>query len=389
MQSFQFFSPPTLDFGRGHIAHLPQHILSRGTSILILRGGESLEKSGHWQSICNLLQHNNITWSAATIKGEPSPATIDAISKVHKKQLPDCVVSIGGGSVIDAGKAVAAMLTMPGSVKDYLEKVGHKAPQPKKIPLLAIPTTAGTGSEATKNAVLSEVGPQGFKASLRHDSYVPDIALIDPQLMLDCPSEITAAAAMDALSQLLESYFSSKATPLTDALVLSGLKHFSRSFPGVCGAEAQNADARADIAYAAYLSGLTLANAGLGTVHGIAGTLGGISPLAHGKICGVLVAPVMKQTLKKLDNGSPALKKMCRAGTLLTDCRYQGDREGAQALIDYLESLQEKTGLKNFKAAGLTTEIIATISTQSDNKNNPVDLSGEEITTILTTCFGP
>ncbi len=386
MQSFQFFSPAVLDFGPGHIAHLPRHILSFGRSILVLKGTKSLERSGHWQTICQSFKDNNIDWSIATISGEPSPATVDAIVNNYRDQLPDCVVSIGGGSVIDTGKAVAAILTMPGSVKDYLEKVGHKTPEPRRIPFIAVPTTSGTGSEATKNAVLSEIGPQGFKASLRHDSYIPEIALIDPELMVHCPAQVTAAAGMDALSQLLESYFSTVATPLTDALALSGLERLSRSFPAVCNSMANNVDCRADMAYAAYVSGLTLANAGLGTVHGVAGVFGGYHSLPHGEICGVLLAPMMKMTLDKLDNSDPALEKMSHAASLLTKHHYKKAREGAVALINHLEWLQRETVLNQFKGINLTDEDIMIIAEESGNKNNPARLSAEDLKTVLKGC---
>ncbi len=387
MQSFQFFSPPHLDFGTGHIDHLPRHILSFGHSALILKGGQSLEQSGHWQRICKLLKDNNISWSQATISGEPSPSVVDTIVAEHKQDQPDCVIAIGGGSVIDAGKAVSAMLTCPGSVKDYLEKVGHKKPEYKQIPFIAIPTTSGTGSEATKNAVLSEIGPQGYKASLRHDSYIPNIALIDPELMVACPPHVTAAAGMDALSQLLESYLSTAATPLTDALALNGLKYFSRSFPAVCSFEAENPEARANMAYAAYISGLTLANAGLGTVHGIAGVIGGYKPLPHGQICGVLLAPVMEQTLAQLTATDTAMKKMSRAASILTGQVYENDFQGADGFINYLRLLQRETTLTSFNSKYITNEDIDIFAKESSNKNNPVKITYATIKTILTGCI--
>ncbi len=389
MQSFQFFSPALLDFGAGHITHLPQHIFQFGQSILILRGGHSLEQSGQWQRICTLFDEHDITWSDAKINGEPSPDDIDTIIDQYKNTLPACVVSIGGGSVIDAGKAVSAMLTMPGSVKNYLEKVGDKSPKDKEVPFIAIPTTSGTGSEATKNAVLSEIGPDGFKASLRHNSYIPDIALIDPELMLACPPHVTAAAGMDTLSQLLESYLSTAATPLTDALAISGLEHLSRSFPAVCHNQARNVAYRADMAYAAYLSGLTLANAGLGTVHALAGTLGGYVPLPHGEICGTLLAPVMQKTLELMSEDNPALNKMCRAANILSKREHKNLREGALALIDHLEWLQRETSLNKFKKNHLTNQIIVKTSESSGNKYNPVIIAKSDLETIIRSCTQP
>ncbi len=389
MQPFQFLSPGTLDFGPGRIDRLPGHILRHGRSILILRGGTSLEISGSWEKIRTLLRDHAISWKEAQIHGEPSPADIDAICSTHRHQDIDCVVAIGGGSVLDGGKAVAAMLGMSGTVKDYLEKVGHKRPEPRRVPLIAIPTTSGTGSEATKNAVLSEVGPEGFKASLRHDSYIPDIALIDPLLMTGCPAGVTAAAGMDALSQLLESFLSTRGTALTEALAISGLDHIARAFPGVCDALAMDPEARANMAYAAYLSGLTLANAGLGTVHGIAGVLGGFYPVPHGRICGVLLAPIMKKTLEKLPVGHPALAKMNRAGEILTGCSFGDLHAGAGALVRHLEHLQRATGLSRLTGLALSAEDVDRIGSYSGNKNNPVALTADELKTILQACSHP
>ena len=188
----------------------------------------------------------------------------------------DVVLSTGGGSVIDAGKAVSAMLRVEGSVAEYLEDVGTRKHPGTKVPFVAVPTTAGTGCEATRNAVLSRVGPDGFKKSLRHDNFLPDAAVVDPVLTLSCPPDITAACGLDALTQLLESFVSTKASVLTDVLALSGLEHIGNSLVPACTNSGQDIDMRANLSYAALMSGITLTSAGLGTVHGFASSIGGL-----------------------------------------------------------------------------------------------------------------
>jgi len=210
------------------------------------------------------------------VSGEPSPEVVDRIAASLEA---DVVVAIGGGSAIDAGKAVAAMAEEGGSIVDYLEEVGTKPPTGRRRFLVAVPTTAGTGSEATANAVISRVGASGFKKSLRHEGYIPDIALIDPELALDCPPAVTAASGLDAITQLLEGFVSTGGNPLTDALGRSGLATAGRSFSRAV--HEGDLIARSAMAYAAYLSGVILAIAGLGIVHGIASPLGGAYPVPH------------------------------------------------------------------------------------------------------------
>ncbi|MEL6134462.1 MAG: iron-containing alcohol dehydrogenase [Bacteroidota bacterium] len=218
-----FAHTPQIFFGPGTIELLPREIHKMGTCPLILTGRSFFINTALWPDLQQNLEADHLTWHHALVEREPSPRMIDEILKIYKDSPIDVVVAIGGGSVIDAGKAVSAMRCHPLGVKAYLEGVGNEKPTGKKIPFIAVPTTAGTGSEATKNAVLSEIGAQGFKKSLRHDNYVPNVAIVDPTLAITCSPAITASSGMDAFTQLLESYLSTKGNSLTDALALEGL----------------------------------------------------------------------------------------------------------------------------------------------------------------------
>jgi alcohol dehydrogenase class IV len=203
---FSFAATPHIHFGSGKIKLLPNIIEGFGSKVLLITGKKSFIQSDHWDQLLLQFESAKIHWSHFVIDKEPTPAMVDLCTEENKNDMPDVVIAIGGGSVMDAGKAIAAMLCHDGSVKDYLEGVGTKPPSGMKVPFIAVPTTSGTGSEATKNAVISEVGQNGFKKSLRHDRYVPDLAIVDPELTIDCPHEITAQSGMDAFTQLLESY---------------------------------------------------------------------------------------------------------------------------------------------------------------------------------------
>jgi alcohol dehydrogenase class IV len=224
--------------------------------------------------------------------GRTTTETIDAIASEFRKTPVNVVVAIGGGSVIDYGKAVAAMLAEDGTVRDYLEGVGTKKPSGAKVPFIAVPTTAGTGSEATKNAVVCD-RKEGYKKSLRHDAYMPDAALVDPELTLTLPRHITIACGLDAVSQLIESYTSTKADASLDSLALKALSGASESLLPLALIAAMIYLCVSKMSYAALVSGITLSRAGLGAVHGIAGPLGGLFPVPHGVACGKLLFPVM------------------------------------------------------------------------------------------------
>ena len=227
---FVFMRVPVIHFGAGKLAMLPKLASRYGDSVLLVTGSASFARSVHCSSLMRGLADAGIRLAVEAVSGEPSPAFVDDVVARHRAKLPACVIAIGGGSAIDAGKAISAMLAQEGSVRDFLEGMETRTHDGRKVPFIAVPTSSGTGAEATKNAVLSEVGPGGFKRSLRHDNFVPDIALVDPALTLSCPAPVTSACGLDALTQLLEAYVSTQASPMTDALALSGLQAVASGF---------------------------------------------------------------------------------------------------------------------------------------------------------------
>jgi alcohol dehydrogenase class IV len=295
------------------------------------------------------------------------------------------VVAIGGGSVMDAGKAVSAMIPMEESIREYLEGVGNKVHPGIKIPFIAMPTTSGTGSEMTKNAVISEVGETGFKKSLRHDNFIPDIAIVDPELTLTCPACLTATSGMDAFTQLLESYVSSQANPMTDALALQGLKQIKKYLLRAFLDGENNIEARTGMALAAMFSGITLAHAGLGLVHGLASPLGGFFDIPHGVACGSLMAPVFAHTIDNLSDkpDHPAIQKLIIASKVFADFKYKTDGE-------YLTSFKEKlihiTGLlevPRLSKYGFGEDSIPKIIKNTSHKFHPVKLSEKQLIDVL------
>ena len=386
--SFLFTHIPTIHFGAGKFGILDTIIGSFGNTALIITGAHSFESSGKKDLIDRSLDEKSVKPLYFPARGEPSPELIDeAVSQFRNSNI-DVVCSIGGGSVIDTGKAISAMLQHDDSVFDYLEGVGTgEKHDGLKVPFIAVPTTAGTGSEATKNAVLSRVGPDGFKKSLRHDNFIPDIAVIDPELMLSCPFDVTASTGMDAFTQLLESYVSVQSTPLTDALAYSGLCHASENLISACTNGAENVKVRSGMAYAALLSGVTLANAGLGIVHGLASALGGMFNIPHGVVCATLMGAANKVTVNALkrqkESGEHALAKYTRIGVLLSGDDSGDIYRSCDVLIRKLEEWADLLHLPPLSEFGVKESDIEKIIDRTGNKNNPVKLDRSEIRQII------
>ncbi len=385
MMQFSFSRAPSIRFAPGSVSELPKIASRFGGRALLVTGGRSLEASGARGRIVKSLVEGGVFVDTISVSGEPSPELVDDAVKAHAGRGLEVVIAVGGGSVIDAGKAISAMLHLGEPVVEYLEAVGTKTHDGGKLPFIAIPTTAGTGSEATKNAVLSRTGPDGFKRSLRHDNLVPDFAIIDPELMVSCPREVTAASGLDALTQLIESFVSTGASPLTDALAFSGLEKVKESLLPACSSGSADVAHRGAMAYGALMSGIALANAGLGVVHGLASPLGSIFGIPHGVVCGTLLAAAVKATVRKIIDVDDAagLRKYARVGSLFTDCDIREKGQCCVRLVDHLEELVDSLEMPPLSKYGVREEHFARIIAEGGNKNNPVPLDREETAALL------
>ncbi|MBN2849925.1 MAG: iron-containing alcohol dehydrogenase, partial [Erysipelotrichaceae bacterium] len=269
---FAIAATGNLLFGDGTFTELDNQVALRGFTHAALLSSRTFSLTERFALGVQALRKRGIGVSVIPISGEPTVASIDGVSRVVADAGCDVVVGIGGGSALDSAKAVAVMALQLArrqdtvSVKRYLEGVGDLFPPAERLGLIAIPTTAGTGSEATKNAVVADIGPQGFKKSLRHDAYIPDLVIIDPLLAKGLPREVTAASGLDALTQLMEAYTSTKANPFIDALALDAIGRIGNALPRLLESEPSDPSLRSDMAYAAYISGMAIANAGLGYV---------------------------------------------------------------------------------------------------------------------------
>jgi alcohol dehydrogenase class IV len=397
VKPFRLARIPQVLFRSGAISDLPAMTEGYGKNIVMVTGSRSFASSRRADRLLEQLRVRGIKINQVTVAGEPSPGLVDeAVSRLKGARI-SLVVSIGGGSVMDAGKAISAMMTTDGSVTDYLEVVGSREHPGTKVPFIAVPTTSGTGSEATKNAVISQVGKEGFKRSLRHDNFVPDLVIIDPELTLECPPDITAAAGMDCFTQLTEAYLSDKGSPMTDALAIEGLKAVSRSLLRSY-TNGDDIEARSDMSFAALMSGICLANAGLGAVHGLAGTIGAMFNIPHGVVCGTLMAPANEVNVRELRRlsksgavtgrysaaiASAALEKYAILGRIFADATGKNDSYYIDFLTDSLSALSYRLGMPKLSRYGLEHDDLAAICSQSDVKNNPVSLSEEQMLEIL------
>jgi alcohol dehydrogenase class IV len=382
---FSLATTPQLTFGPGKIGVLESTMKGFGSKALIVTGASSFTSSSHGKKILEGLNESGLHLEIVQIKHEPSPAIIDGIvSKINLLQT-NVVVAIGGGSVVDAGKAVSAMLPLRKPVKNYLEGVGKSVHPGLKIPFIAVPTTAGTGSEATKNAVISQTGVEGFKRSLRHNNFVPNVAIVDPELTLSCPPSVTAATGMDAFTQLLESYVSTQANPVTDALALAGLERISRSLVKAYH-DGNEISTRSDLSFAAYLSGVTLANAGLGLVHGYASAIGGFFDIPHGVVCSSLMSAANQLTVKKLraTNLNPqALTKYATVGRIFSDNTNKPNDYYVDFLLDTIQHYTSELKIPTLSKLGIGPDSFEKIVKASDNKYNPVALDHNEMIVVL------
>lgn len=390
-KAFQVSHLPEIRFGSGVSDQLPEVLAGYGKRVLLVTGRRSLQQTPRWQRLLDGLHEAGLEWDLVVVAGEPSPELVDEAVQAHRAATIDVVAGIGGGSVLDAAKAIAGLLRSGTSVIDHLEGVGRGVPYTgPAVPFVAVPTTAGTGSEATKNAVLSRRGPEGFKKSFRDDRLIAQIAIVDPSLLESCPKDLLAANGMDAFTQLLESYVSLRASPFTDALASSGMQAFRDGFwqawsPGDPLAQ----KGYQKLAYASLCSGITLAQCGLGSVHGLASPLGAFFPIPHGVVCGTLVATATRvniQAMREREPKNPALRKYAEAGILLSGRMFTSEAAAQDGLVDLLEQWTQRLPLPHLSRYGMTGNDIARVVANcrgGSMQTNPLVLSDDELATLL------
>lgn len=384
-ETFSIKPLPQILFGAGRLKELPATMSKYGNTALLLTGDSSFARTTHWSILQESLASTDIHVFLEKISEEPTPEIIDSLVKKYHLGGVEVVIAIGGGSVLDSGKAVAAMLPEGQPVTQFLEVVGDSPPDGRKTPFIAVPTTSGTGSEVTSNAVIRRTGENGFKKSLRHQNYIPDIAIIDPLLTLECPQRLTIHCAMDAFTQLVESYLSVKASAYTDDLILGAIHKIRQSLLPVCHGGGE-IDDRSNMSYAALISGISLDNAGLGVIHGFASVIGGLFQIPHGVVCGTLMATTNEVTLKKLrrlDMDSVALAKYASLGRIFSDKTEMSIDYYQDFFVDELKRFTQELQIDLLSQHGITNADVETITRLTDSKNNPVELTRNELQEIL------
>jgi alcohol dehydrogenase len=382
---------PRVEFGAGSFSKVPGIVAGYGSRVLLVTGSRSFPATPQWNDLVAAFRADNIICHHVTVDAEPSPQLVDAVVSRHADSAVDVVLGVGGGSALDAAKAIAGLLRVQHSVMDYLEGVGPERPyEGPAVPLVAVPTTAGTGSEATRNAVLSTTGAGGFKKSFRDERLVAEYAVVDPDLLASCPPGVIAANGMDALTQLLESLVSTRASAITDTLAVSGLHSVREGLlPWYLGTADDVGAARAHMAYAALLSGITLAHCGLGSVHGLASPLGAFYPIPHGVVCGTLVSACTALNIRALRERAPdsvALGKYADAAAILCGRTFDDRETAREALVDLLSGWTEMLDLPRLGAYGLDEsglDHVVAHSRGSSMKTNPLVLSDAEIRACL------
>ncbi|MCW4026825.1 MAG: iron-containing alcohol dehydrogenase [Candidatus Bathyarchaeota archaeon] len=378
---FQFATASRIIFGPGSACHLAPLAASFGRRALVVVGSVPERHS----SLLESLEATGVATCLYSVIGEPTVELIERGVETTRSHECALVVSIGGGSAIDAGKAIAGLASNPGEPLDYLEIIGKgEVLSEDPLPFLAVPTTAGTGAEVTRNAVLGS--PQhGVKVSFRDYRLLPDVAIIDPELTLTMPSDVTAFSGMDALTQVLEPLVSSKATPFTDLLCRDGIRRASQ-FLYKAYAEPLDLEARLNMSMTSLYGGLALANAGLGAVHGIAGPVGGMIRAPHGIICAALLPHVMEVNiaiLKESEGGSSALARYREVAVLLTGNQGAQPEDGTRRILELCHRLQIPT-LSEFDLQDETLQDAARKSLNSSSmKGNPTTLSLETVCEVL------
>jgi alcohol dehydrogenase class IV len=355
----------------------------------VVASSSALKKASGIESVLDEIESSHdIPYEIFVVQGEPTTDIIDLGVKKAKDFHADMVLGVGGGSAIDASKAIAGLVTNGGLAQDYMEVIGKGSVISKpSLPIIAVPTCPGTGAEVTKNAViLSE--KEKFKASIRSIYLIPKVAIIDPTLMVTVPPATTAVCGMDALTQLIEAYTSNKSQLITDALAILGIKKVTDSLLN-CYENGHLVNAREDVALGALLSGICLANAGLGAVHGFASPIGGFQ-IPHGLICAILLVPTIEAnigTITALNPASTSLLKYAKLGEIVSKKSIADKEEAHDAFINYLRKLTTDLNLPTLAEFELTKSDLDTIVDKavksSSMRYNPVKLSKDTLFGIL------
>ena len=381
MSSFEFATADRIIFGAGKLNELAGQVRGRVKRLLLVRG----HSSDAVRRVSEMLSEQGIQFTDFQVRGEPTVRVIREGMRIAGDFDCDTVIGLGGGSVLDAGKAIAALVTNSGDVLDYLEVVG-KAQLLVNAPLryIAIPTTAGTGSEVTRNAVI-EASEYQVKVSLRSPLMLPWLALVDPELTYDMPAHLTASTGLDALTQLIEPFVSVKANPITDAICREGMRHVALSLRRAYENGADKA-AREGMSLASLFGGMALANGGLGAVHGFAGPLGGMYHAPHGALCARLLPLVMETNIHALQArqpGHPALARYVEIAQILTGDRNANVFDGV-GWVSYLVRTLEIPSLSAYgmQASEIPDAVKKTLKSSS-YKGNPIALSEEELRSVL------
>ena len=381
MMDFEFSTASRIIFGTGSLQNIGNNILDLGDTALVITNLK-LEIA---QKLFEQLNRSGISFLSISVNGEPTVDSIREGVAIARKEKYKLVIGIGGGSAIDTGKAIAALAVNKGEVLDYLEVIGKgKSLLNLSLPFIAIPTTAGTGSEVTRNAVIGSP-EQAVKVSLRSPAMLPKLALVDPELTFSVPPQVTATTGLDAITQLIEPYVSNMANPVTDSLCIEGLTRAARSIQ-VAYENGEDLSARQDMCLASLFSGMALANARLGAVHGFAAPLGGMYSAPHGAICARLLPIVFEVNLRAMkarDPKNPSLSRFEEIGKLLTRIQGSSAIDGASWLAEKVEALNI-TGLAIF---GLQVkhfpDLIEKAMKASSMEGNPIKLDYSELYEIL------
>jgi alcohol dehydrogenase class IV len=378
---FEFATATRILFGAGTLREIGAAANGFGSRALVVTGRDASRA----EKLFAILQSNDISTVTLTVPSEPELATVEQGTRLAKAEQCDFVIGFGGGSALDAAKAIAAMLKNDGELLDYVEIIGRGEPLKKRpAPLIAVPTTAGTGSEVTRNAVLSSPGYK-VKVSLRSPLMLARAAVVDPELTYDLPPALTASTGLDAFTQLIEPYVCSRANPMTDGLCVEGIHCVVRSLREAVG-NGQNQSAREDMAMASLFGGLALANAGLGAVHGLAGPIGGMFPAPHGAVCAALLPHVMATNIRALRQRDERSRALSRYDQIARACVGNGHAT-ADAGVEWVRELVADLKIPPLRVYGVQTEhvadIIAKATKASSMKANPIALTPDELAGTL------